>query len=79
MSSNSQGLVANQEYCKPLTISPGLIFFWKQFLMGLYRGGGVIYRGLIQYMGAPFSLVLVYNKQVSHKQENKYVLITHFE
>jgi hypothetical protein len=28
-------------------------------------------------MGALFSLVLVYNKQVSHKQENKHVLITH--
>ena len=28
-------------------------------------------------MGALFSLVLLYNKQVSHKQENKHVLITH--
>jgi hypothetical protein len=34
--------------------------------------------GLIQCMGVLFSLVLVYNKQViSHKQENKHVLITH--
>jgi hypothetical protein len=27
-------------------------------------------------MGALFSLVLVYNKQLSHKQENKHVLIS---
>ena len=29
-------------YRKPPTISPGLIFFRKRFLMG---GGGLIYRG----------------------------------
>ena len=27
-------------YSKPPTISPGLIFFRKRFLMGLYTGGG---------------------------------------
>jgi hypothetical protein len=37
-------------YHKPPTISPGLIYFRKQFLMGLYKGGS-IYRGLI-YSGA---------------------------
>ena len=38
-------------YRKPPTISPGLIYFRKQFLMSLYKGGGSIYRGLI-YSGA---------------------------
>ena len=37
-------------YRKPPTISPGLIYFRKQFLMSLYKGGS-IYRGLI-YSGA---------------------------
>ena len=32
-------------YRKPPTISPGLIFFRKRFLMGLHKGGGLIYRG----------------------------------
>ena len=32
-------------YRKPPTISPGLIFFRKRFLMGLHRGGGLISRG----------------------------------
>ena len=34
-------------YRKPPTISPGHIYFRKQFLMSLYKGGGSIYRGLI--------------------------------
>jgi hypothetical protein len=39
-------------YRKPPTISPGLIYFRKQFLMSLYKGGGgSMYRGLI-YSGA---------------------------
>jgi hypothetical protein len=29
-----------QVYRKPPTISPGLIYFRKRFLMGLYKGGG---------------------------------------
>ena len=28
------------EYRKPPTISSGLIYFRKRFLMGLYKGGG---------------------------------------
>ena len=28
-------------YRKPPTISPGLIFFRKRFLMGLHKGGGL--------------------------------------
>ena len=30
-------------YRKPPTISPGLIYFRKRFLMGLYKGGGLIH------------------------------------
>ena len=37
------------EYRKPPTISPGLIFFRKRFLMGLYKGG-LIYGGGGLYM-----------------------------
>ena len=32
-------------YRKPPTISPGLIYFRKQFLMTLYKGGGVYIQG----------------------------------
>ena len=32
-------------YRKHLTISPGIIFFRKRFLMGLYRGGLIYGRG----------------------------------
>jgi hypothetical protein len=44
-------------YRKPVTISPGLIFFRKRFLMGLYKGGGGAYirGGLIH--GRSFVLV----------------------
>jgi hypothetical protein len=65
---------AEYAYRKPPTISPGLIFFRKRFLMaytsgGLYTGGGA-------YTGTIFC---VSNKEVSHKQENKHVLITRFD
>ena len=58
------------QYRKPPTISPGLIYFRKRFLMGLYKGclytGGLIHGR---------SFVLVINKSdISHKQENKHVL-----
>ena len=33
-------------YRKPPTISPGLIYFRKRFLMGLYKGGGLYTGGL---------------------------------
>ena len=63
-------------YRKPPTISPGLIYFRKRFLMGLYKGGG---RGL--YTGGAYAWTIfcvgnkqVGRKQVSHKQENKHVL-----
>jgi hypothetical protein len=44
-------------------------------LMGLYKGwgGGLIYGGLIHEQS------FVSNKQVSHKQENKHVLIKRFD
>ena len=63
-------------YRKPLTISPGLIFFCKRFLMGLYNGGG---GGA--YIRGPdtWTIFCVSNKQVSHKQEDKHVLITRFD
>ena len=34
------------QYRKPPTISPGLIYFRKRFLMGLYKGGAYIRVGL---------------------------------
>ena len=62
-------------YSKPATISPGLIYFRKRFLMGLYKGGGAYIRG-----ANTWTIFCVSNKArhkqvlVSHKQENKYVL-----
>ena len=69
-------LYCEYTYRKPPTISPGLIYFRKRFLMGLYKGG-LISGGLIH--GRSFVLVInkanhVKHKQVSHKQENKHVL-----
>jgi hypothetical protein len=65
-------------YRKRPTISPGLIYFRKRFLMGLYKGGAYI-RGA--YRWAIFCVSnkqvrhkQVSHKQVSHKQENKHVL-----
>jgi hypothetical protein len=49
-------------YRKPPTISPGLIYFRKRFLMGLYKGG-LIYGGLIHGR----SFVLVINKSHINK------------
>ena len=63
-------------YRKPPTISPGLIYFRKRFLMGLYKGGGGLYTGGLIH-GRSFVLVInvqVRHKQVSHKQGNKLVL-----
>ena len=65
---------AEYAYRKPPTISPGLIFFRKRFLMGLYKRGTYIRGGA--YTGTIFC---VSNKEVSHKQENKHVLITRFD
>ena len=66
---------AEYAYRKPPTISPGLIFFRKRFLMGLYIQAGGLYTGGA-YTGTIFC---VSNKEVSHKQENKHVLITRFD
>ena len=49
-------------YRKPPTISPGLIYFRKQFLMGLYKGG------LIYGWAYTWTIFCVSNKQVRHKQ-----------
>ena len=62
-------------YHKPPTISPGLIYFRKRYLTGLYKGG-LIYGGGGAYTWTIFcvSNKQVRHKQVSHKQENKHVL-----
>ena len=49
-------------YRKPPTISPGLIYFRKRFLMGLYTGGLIHGR----------SFVLVINKSVINREINVY-------
>ena len=61
------------KYRKPLTISPGLIYFRKRFLMGLYKGG-LIYGGAYTWTIFCVSNKQVRHKQVSRKQENKHVL-----
>ena len=71
-------LYCEYTYRKPPTISPGLIYFRKRFLMGLYKGE-LIYGGGGLIHGRSFVLVInksdhVRHKQVSHKQENKHVL-----
>ena len=46
--------------------------------LGLYKGGGGAYiQGAYTWM--IFCQFCVSNKQVSHKQENKHVLITRFD
>jgi hypothetical protein len=49
-------------YRKPPTISPGLIYFRKRFLMGLYKGG------LIYGWAYTWTIFCVSNKQVRHIQ-----------
>jgi hypothetical protein len=61
------------EYRKPPTISPGLIYFSKRFLMGLYKGG-LIYGWAYTWTIFSVSNKQVRHKQVSHKQGNKRVL-----
>jgi hypothetical protein len=70
--SNSDKQVLNKhshsdKYSKPPTISPGLIYFCKRFMMGLYRGG------LIH--GQSFVLVINksgINKSVIDREINMY-------
>ena len=61
-------------YRKPPTISPGLIYFRKRFLMGLYKGG-LIYGWAYTWTIFCVSNKQVRYKQVGHKQGNKRVLI----
>jgi hypothetical protein len=61
-------------YRKPPTISPGLIYFRKRFLTGLYKGGGLIYGWAYTWTIFCVSNKQVRQKQVSHKQGNKCVL-----
>ena len=60
-------------YRKPPTISPGLIFFRKRFLMGLHKGGGLYTGGFIcRFMVCMvFMIFSVYsssqiNKKITH-------------
>ena len=72
-------------YRKPPTISPGLIYFRKQFLMSLYTGGGLYTGGLytagLIYSGAyTWTIFCVYklinksgiNKSVINRKINMY-------
>ena len=54
-------------------ISPGLIYFRKRFLMGLYKGG-LIYGWAYTWTIFCVSNKQVRHKQVGHKQGNKRVL-----
>ena len=60
-------------YRKPPTISPGLIYFRKRFLMGLYKGG-LLYGWAYTWTIFCVSNKQVRHKQVGHKQGNKRVL-----
>ena len=60
-------------YRKPPTISPGLIYVRKRFLMGLYKGGLIYGGGLIH--GQSFVLVINksdINKSVINREINMY-------
>ena len=63
------------KYRKPPTISPGLIYFRKRFLMGLYKGGGGgLYTGGLIH-GRSFVLVINksdINKSVINREINVY-------
>jgi hypothetical protein len=61
-------------YRKPPTVSPGLIYFRKRFLMGLYKGGGGLYTGGLIH-GRSFVLVINksdINKSVINREINVY-------
>jgi hypothetical protein len=60
-------------YRKPPTISPGLIYFRKRFLMGLYKGGH-IYGWAYTWTIFCVSNKQVRHKQVSHKRHRKFLL-----
>jgi hypothetical protein len=60
-------------YRKPPTISPGLIYFRKRFLMGLYKDG-LIYGRAYTWTIFCVSNKQVRHKQVGHKRGNKRVL-----
>ena len=61
-------------YRKHPTISPGLIYFRKRFVMGLYKGGG-LYTGGGLIHGRSFVLVINksdINKSVINRKINMY-------
>ena len=61
-------------YRKPPTISPGLIYFRKRFLMGLYKGGLIYGWAYTWTIFCVSNIKQVRHKQVGHKQGNKRVL-----
>ena len=54
-------------YRKPPTISPGLIYFRKRFLMGLYKGG-LIYGGAYTWTIFCVSVIVINKYSNSDKQ-----------
>jgi hypothetical protein len=63
------------QYRKPPTISPGLIYFRKRFLMGLYKGGLIYGGGGGLIHGRSFVLVInksYINKSVINRKINMY-------
>jgi hypothetical protein len=66
---------ANVTYRKPPTISPGLIFFRKRFLMGLYRGGGLIYGRAYTWTIFCVSVIVINKYSNSDKQVLSIVII----
>jgi hypothetical protein len=56
----------------------GLIYLRKRFLMGLYKGGGLIYGWAYTWTIFCASNKQVRHKQVSHKQGNKRVLSSNY-
>jgi hypothetical protein len=69
-------LVERIDYRKPPTISPGLIYFRKRFLMDLYEGGLIYGGGLIHGRSFVLVYVIVINKYSnSDKQVLSIVII----
>jgi hypothetical protein len=66
-------MLASDIYRKPPTIRPGLIFFCKRFLMGLYKGGGLIYRGAYTWTIFCVSVIVINKYSNSDKQVGLYL------
>ena len=72
---NLKSLCFLDVYRKPTTIRPGLIYFRKRFLMGLYKGGGAYIRGGGLIHGRSFVLAINksdINKSVINRKINMF-------